>query len=270
MKLREYLAQPPSNEQDLKESLEKYTQILQGFATDERVEQLSTEALMSSTEEVKAWSESKTSQLLVLAGQNEPSTLERDDLSWISSAAVGFMQHLRDNRETVVLFLCQESSWQPKDILPQEIISSLLYQLLQKEPQVLQDESYASLSAQLEGRDICTLDLKVLVDLMIWILQLPRNGKRIYILLDRVDRCREESVRKVALLIALARVVTRSKSIIVKILVVVNTLYWNSFERDWEALKNSEFYDSQILRLYRRDQQMVSEIRACVIILSLC
>jgi hypothetical protein len=51
-------------------------------------------------------------------------------------------------------FLCQESSWQPKDVLPQEIVSSLLYQFLPKEPQVLQDDSYASISAKLEGKDI--------------------------------------------------------------------------------------------------------------------
>lgn len=229
---------------------------------DERVEQLSTETLLSSAEEVKVWVNSNSSQLLILAGRNELSTLERDDLSWLSPAAMGLLQYLRSNGKTVMYFLCQESSWQPKDILPQEIVSSLLYQLLQKEPQILQDDSYASLSAQLEGRDIRLLDLSVLVEIMIRILQqqLPRNGESIYIVLDRADKCKEESMRKVALLIAFARVVTQTKYAIVKILVVVNTLYWRSFEKDWETLKNSGFYDSDRVQQCQRDQRMVSRI----------
>jgi hypothetical protein len=198
IKFRGYLALPPSHEQDLEESLGKYTRILQGFTMDERVEQLSTETLLSSAEEVKVWVKSNSSQLLILAGRNEPSTLERDDLSWLSPAAMGLLHHLRSNGETVIHFLCQESLWQPKDILPQEIVSSLLYQLPQKEPQILQDDSYASLSAQLEERDIRSLDLNVLVEIMIRILQLLRNGERIYVVLDRADKCREESLRKVA------------------------------------------------------------------------
>ena len=80
VKFRGYLAQPPSLEHDLAESLEKYVNILEGFTIDERVEQLSTEALLSSSQKVKVWSEGKTSQLLILAGRNEPSTFERDDL----------------------------------------------------------------------------------------------------------------------------------------------------------------------------------------------
>ena len=193
---RGYLALPASYEQDLKESLRKYMCVLQGFTTDERVEQLSTQELMSSAEEAKVWSESNTSQLLILAGRNEPSTLERDDLSWLSPAAMGVVQHLRGNGTSVIHCLCQESSWQPKNILPQEVVSSLLYQLLQKEPQVLQGDSYASLSVQLDGRDIRTLDLNVLVEIMIQILQMQRNGESIYIVLDRADKCKEESVRK--------------------------------------------------------------------------
>jgi hypothetical protein len=264
IKCRGYLAQPPSHEEDLKKSLRNYARILQGFVTDERVEQLTTEELLSSVEEVKVWSKNNTSQLLILAGRNEPSTLERDDLSWLSPSAIGLVQQLRGNGETVTHCLCQESSWQPKDILPQEIVSSLLYQLLQKEPQVLQDDSYASLSAKLEGRDIRELDLNVLVNVMVQILQLSREGERIYMVLDRPDRCREEGVRKVALLIALARIVAQAKGAIVKILVVVNTLYWTSFEKDWEALKMLEYYDSEKVQRYQRDQQMVGGIRACL------
>lgn len=197
---------------------------------------------------------------------NELSTLEGDNLSWLSPAAIGLMQHLRDNGETVMHYLCQESSSQPKDILPQEIVSSLIYQLLLKQPEVLQGDSYASLSTQLEGRDIRVLDLNVLVEIMIQILHLPRHRERIYIVLDRADRCREETMRKVALLIALAKIVARAKCVIVKILVVVNTLYWETFERDWEALKRSEFYDSERVRQCQKDQQMVGRIRAHLIL----
>ena len=53
---RGYLALPASYEQDLNESLRKYMCVLQGFTTDERVEQLSTQELMSSAEEAKVWS----------------------------------------------------------------------------------------------------------------------------------------------------------------------------------------------------------------------
>ena len=268
MKFREYLAQPPSHEQDLEESLQKYTHILEGFTRDERVEQLSTEALLSSSQEVKVWSEGKASWLLILAGRNEPSTLERDDLSWLSPAAIDLVRHLKHNGKTVMHFLCQESSWQPKDVLPQEIVSSLLYQFLQKEPQVLQDDSYASLSAQLEGKDVRRLDLNVLVEIMIRILELPRNGKLVYIVIDGADRCREESARKLAFLIALTKVVAEAKSVVIKILVVVNTLYWGSFERDFKALTKSKFYDSEIVQQYQKDQQMVGEIMKCTIILS--
>jgi hypothetical protein len=95
---------------------------------------------------------------------------------------------------------------------------------------------------------------------MIQILQMQRNGKSIYIVLDRADKCKEESVRKIALLIALAKIVAQAKYAIVKILVVVNTLYWESFERDWEALKRSGFYDPGRVQQCQRDQQMVCEI----------
>jgi hypothetical protein len=69
-------------------------------------------------------------------------------------------------------------------------------------------------------------------------------------------------VRKLAFLVELAKVVAEAKGVIIKILVVVNTLYWGSFERDFEALTKSEFYDSERVQQYQRDQQMVGEIRA--------
>lgn len=257
VKFRNYLAQSPSQEQDLKASLTNYTNILQNFTTDERVEQLSTEELLSSCEEVKVWSQSNISQLLILAGRNEPSTLERDDLSWLSPAAMSLAQGLRDSREFVVHYLCQESSWQGKEVLPQEILASILYQFLQKEPQILQDESYASLSAQLEGRKIHELDMNVLVDILVQVLRLPRNAKRIYIVLDRVDRCKEESVRKIGFLMALLKVVAQTKGFYIKILVVINKLYWPSIDRDLKALEASEFYSSEKVQVIQRDQQMV-------------
>lgn len=256
IKFRSYLAQSPSQERDLKASLTNYGSILQNFATDERVEQLSTEELLSSFEEMKVWSQSNISQLLILAGRNEPSTLERDDLSWLSPAVMGLANDLRGSGESVVHYLCQESSWQAKDVLPQEILASILYQFLQKEPQILQDESYPSLSAQLEGKDIRMLDLDVLVDVMVHVLRLPRNAKRIYIVLDRIDRCREESVRKVTFLMSLLKVVAQTKGFYVKVLVVINKLYWPTLDKDWKALEASKFYSSERVKLFQRDQQM--------------
>ncbi|OBT50803.1 hypothetical protein VE04_08538 [Pseudogymnoascus sp. 24MN13] len=255
VKFRGYLAQPPSHkDKDLKESLARYTRILDGFSTNERVEQLSAEALLS-LDVVKVWSESNHSQLLILAGMNELSTLEGDNLSWLSPAAIGLMQNFTVNGKTVIHYLCQESSSQPKDIVPQEIVSSLIYQLLLKHEEVLQDEID---STQLEGGNIRVLDLNlnVLVEIMIQILHLLRHKEPIYIVLDRVDRCREKTMRKVTLLIALAEIVAREKCVIVKILVVVNTLYWETFERDWEALKKSKFYNSERVQQCKKDQQM--------------
>ncbi|CZR59497.1 uncharacterized protein PAC_09389 [Phialocephala subalpina] len=256
VKFRGYLAQSPSQDTDLKSSLASYTGILQSFTMDERVEQLSSEELLSSSKEVKSWSESNISQLLIVAGRNEPSTLERDDLSWLSPAAMGIVQQLRDNGETVVYYLCQESSWQSKELLPQEILASILYQILQKEPQVLQDDSYAFLSAQFEEKDIRMLDLDVLVDAMVQVLRLPRHSKRIYIVLDRIDRCKEESVRKVGFLMSLLKLVARTKGFYVKVLVIINKLYWQTLDKDWKALEASEFYGSDKIQLFQRDQQM--------------
>jgi hypothetical protein len=100
------------------------------------------------------------------------------------------------------------------------------------------------------------LDLDVLVDVVVQVLRLPRHSKRIYIVLDRIDRCKEESVRKVGFLMSLLKLIARTKGFYVKVLVVINKLYWQTLDKDWKALEASEFYGSDKIQLFQRDQQM--------------
>ena len=252
---RAFLGQTPEQERKHEDSLRTYKEHLNGFTTDERVEQLSTESLLSSAE-VKSWIESSDSKLLILHGMNERSRVEDDDVSWLSPSAVGLLDHLTEMGGVVVHYLCAPSPWSRKQPLQQVVIASLAYQILQKEPEVLQDDAYTTLRHVIEGKDVEEdLDPETALDFLTRILQLPRKNESIYILIDRLDRCEEDGMRNIKLLKELAKVVAEAKCT-VKFIVVINNFYWH-FENQWGKFKDSLNHPDRVLH-HQRDQEMVS------------
>lgn len=259
---RGFLGQTPEQERTHEVSLRTYKEHLDGFITDERVEQLSTESLLS-TPEIKAWIESPDSKLLILHGMNERSRVEDDDVSWLSPSAVGLIDHLTEQRHTVVHYLCAPSPWSRKQPLQQVVIASLAYQILQNEPEVLQVDAYTTLRHVIEGKNIEEdLDPETALDILTRILQLPRKKEKIFVLVDRIDRCNEEDgMRNIDFLKELAKVVGEARCT-AKVIVVINNFYWH-FENQLEKFKASVGNMDKVHH-YQRDQEMVSSHRSSI------
>ena len=134
----------------------------------------------------------KFSATHTIRGQNEATTLEEKDLSWLSPIAIDLVQSLHNQGETVAHFLCQEKPYHSKKVSPQSAILHLVYQLLQKHPTVLTPTADFDVLCSLmqdHHQPLQDIDLSTTTSVMLQALQMLRGAVPgpIYILINRMD-----------------------------------------------------------------------------------
>ncbi|MCJ1230269.1 hypothetical protein MMC12_006941 [Toensbergia leucococca] len=239
---------------DTVKSMKEYRSLLQKYIVDDdKRERLALEVLQN-TAEYRQWMNSQDSEMLILCGRNEESTWEIEDLSWLSPAAIDFAEHVQKQGTIVLHFLCQEKPLSSKTPSGQEVISNMIYQLLNKEPGILADiKEFNALQSQMKRRDMKKWDLSMTGDIMIKALEYLRGKGTIYLVIDRMDQFNEEESTRVDSLREVVRI-ARNSACTLKILTVVNTLFW-PLEKAWRRLEARRDGTLEYIRLLRRDQQ---------------
>ena len=234
--------------------MKEYRSLLQKYIVDDdKRERLALEVLQN-TAEYRQWMNSQDSEMLILCGRNEESTWEIEDLSWLSPAAIDFAEHVQKQGTIVLHFLCQEKPLSSKTPSGQEVISNMIYQLLNKEPGILADiKEFNALQSQMKRRDMKKWDLSMTGDIMIKALEYLRGKGTIYLVIDRMDQFNEEESTRVDSLREVVRI-ARNSACTLKILTVVNTLFW-PLEKAWRRLEARRDGTLEYIRLLRRDQQ---------------
>lgn len=185
----------------------------------------------------QTWRDSSHSCMLVLAGYNESPYLDGE--CWLSSIALDMIENFRKSEESDPYAFYILGRQEHNLLVP--VLSRIILQLLTLNPQVLQNEKqYAELHAELEeyqgavevekqsnneqeyGNTINTLLQKVALR----VLNLFDQAGPVWIILDRVDRCKSgKNDQRKKLMKALVHLLEKAV-VKVRVLVVVNGGDW--------------------------------------------
>ncbi|KAI1387951.1 uncharacterized protein F4822DRAFT_444459 [Hypoxylon trugodes] len=228
-------------------SLEQESTLLQKYKVDLKanLEYVSTDLermLGSRLEKFKnghdfrAWQDSSRSCMLILAGYNNIS-IYRTGECWLSPVALDMIESFRRPEQNdpcafYILGLQEHNLLYP-------VLSRIILQLLILNPQVLRDDTqYQELCAEIESyrttaqeqsrddRDCSNTLNDLLQNLALRVLNMFDPSKPIWIIIDRVDKCKlDRSSHRKRLMRALAYLVKNS-SVKIRVLVTVNGYDW--------------------------------------------
>ncbi|KAL9126195.1 MAG: hypothetical protein Q9217_004724 [Psora testacea] len=128
------------------------------------------------------WRANKYSCILRLSGHT---STEPTGLCWLSNTVPGLVEKLRLEGQHVVFHLTQRQHWMQDDVPVQEIVSSIIYQLLQLKPQTLHDRKWFDELHRRLKRDAWCTDLTLLCKTLVMVLE---EFEVTNIILDRIDR----------------------------------------------------------------------------------
>jgi len=98
------------------------------------------------------------------------------------------VETLREQGQPVVYHLSQRDNYMVEDVPAHEVPSSIVYQLLCLKPEILRDRKrFEDLSAKMRGSAWRTDDISVICGVL---RELFKELGRVYVVLDRVDRCK--------------------------------------------------------------------------------
>lgn len=175
------------------------------------------------------WSSTPCSSLLLLTGKNEQTFIEQAGAKcWLSPAAIELIQDHLAQGHPVTYELCLHTAYQQQkdDPTAREIMASFCIQLLGTFPRILRNShAFQQLEQIRIDPERKGYEIDDLTELLLTILNLIQQSEPVYIVLDRMDRCRSKGA-KLRVLKALLRV-ARETRCWVKIMVVVCAHFWN-------------------------------------------
>ena len=195
----------------------------------ERIEQL---GQITTDESYKAWRKSKESGVFVISGENDN---DRAHNCWASNVALDLINKMPIT-DTCAFHLFGPQEHEDSHL---HVLSSLIYQVLHLNKEILQDqteldEMLAKLRRYQRAEDESDKQ-KALEDVVSRALKMVSRHKTVWIILDRVDRCCSQTQHQSptgrrsrqgarAILNSLSRVALQGAS--VKVLAVVNRTDW--------------------------------------------
>lgn len=223
--------------------MQKYRRILDESLDTEQFEQMRDDRLVTfeRSKDYRTWLESKQACLLILSGYNEPSISDEDEC-WLSPIALNLIEHLsRPNGAVIIAYHLLPLR---RETLIHHVLPIVLLQLLRQKRQALRDEKeHAELCAELRKYDelsnkkekddmIEYTRIATLQKIALRVVNFFEESETVYIIVDRVDRCRDprKADHRKALVKALVRMVEGAKCNL-KILAVINGYDWIVEER---------------------------------------
>ncbi|CBX91214.1 hypothetical protein LEMA_P067220.1 [Plenodomus lingam JN3] len=224
-------------------TLEKYQRELDLHFEDWIYVELMTKSKLAAFENdpaIQAWQHSCHSQMLLLVGYNDRSYYDSIQC-WLSPVALHIIRHIRSIGEADAYTFQLIGQREPRSF--QHILSTIIFQLLKQNYQLLRNqEHYAGLFAELQtyqklfelsrqsgdGQDNHRLRAsESLQKVAFMILNLFSPEKTIWIVLDRVDRCRSypRSADGKKLLKSLVQLMEKA-TVKVRVLAVINGYDW--------------------------------------------
>jgi hypothetical protein len=209
------------------------------------------QASLETCSEYLRWRESSDSGLLFMSGCTAwyGRRLTGYVHCWLSPAAIFIAEEALREGAKVAFFSCLSDLW-PDFISVNTLLSSIIIQALSWKPETLRknDQDFRRiLRSTADGSDGGP-STRALVDLLQGVLAQLRDMGTLYIIIDRLDRCAEDSAQKLMDLLARVVTVVGDASFRVKIAVVVET---SGGAEGWRHHYLSE-YDCKLGRLFVR------------------
>ncbi|KAI9781850.1 MAG: hypothetical protein M1839_005642 [Geoglossum umbratile] len=211
--------------EDQRESLPEYNSGLYLLVKGSKRKEMRL-ATLGKEDEYARWLNCSHSCVLALSGQNHRSVASRNSLFWLSRAVTDMIEQLQERGQLVAYHLCQVRDGSAEDVL-----LSIIHQILKTKPSILRDTSQFDRLRGLTKRQAWrNKDIGAFSDILDGIISLlskqtPDSGP-IYIIIDRLDRCSSGQISRVQLVRALVRLATETVGL-VKIMVVTRDDIWN-------------------------------------------
>ena len=195
------------------------------------------EDLLQSETEYRRWLDGDEGALLLLSGMTAREGQKiLSGYSWLSPAAADMAERMRGQGDVIVAFYSCHPEWhvQPgNEPSMQEVVAGLIYQLVKQCPAIMKVNSQWRASA-LEiaswSRSKDKETMAAIFDATIDTLVTASAKKRVYLIVDRPDKCKA----KLVLLLRWLRKVVHHPGCRVKVLVVWDTAKSSLAEEDWE------------------------------------
>ncbi len=198
-RLRELLIIPSTSKHT---DIASYRKLLQqafpaGVTRQQPRTKLLAQAELEREEMYREWRESLQSCILLLYGKNWSGDVSTTTLNWLSSAACIVAEQCRTTDHIVAHYFCQVDYLVKKDerVSIQELISSVLYQILAHRPTLLSSgEVLQTLKETLSSKDWLddNNDISAMesgFDCLLELLKLFGEDDKITLVLDRMDNC---------------------------------------------------------------------------------
>ena len=157
---------------------------------------LMTHGRLDDEEMFQHWTQTETSCLLHLSGQNWSGASTNSTLLWLSPAATTVIERYRSTMAIVAFYLCQISYHVRKSerSYVQAVARNIIFQLIAQQPGILRSgELSRSLEAALDGDFVHSeeedLVLERTKDCILEVLRNFGGDERVLIVLDRPDQC---------------------------------------------------------------------------------
>ena len=198
-----------------------------------------TAELSRSTTHYQSWRESPSSCLLILAGMTmEEGQSYKSTLSWLSPAALHMVDTL-STEDKRVIFYCCHTGFHLQNPHTRSIVSNVLYRLIALQPELvrhrIQDLKAKVHSTEWNSSNDNTAT-RYCFDVLSEILENFPKGSEIYIVLDRIDLCKDPKYRFIA---ALQRVISKSR-IALKVALVMDRISQDNDRSHCRELLTSE------------------------------
>ena len=208
---------------------------------------------LKSKKEYSQWRKTRQSCILRLSGHT---STHHTGLCWLSGIIPGLMDIIRGEGQHVVFHLTQRQHYMPEEaqeVSMREIVSSIIFQLLQLMSQRLRNRKQFDELYQMLNKGTWSADLKSMCRMLVTVLE---EFEEMNIILDRIDRatCTGRAPRFVEKLL---ETLSTSKSN-TRILLVTNP----AFAMDWDIeLSDDMRRKDMYLEIAEWDQEVITPRR---------
>ncbi|MCJ1437026.1 hypothetical protein MMC27_006411 [Xylographa pallens] len=171
------------NDYDLGRVINEYRiMVNNAFRTLPRISPFNVDRLLQE-DTFKHWETNGRSCMMLLSGKTAAT---RTDFSWLTPATMYLADQCREKSQLTAIHYCHDEAFMEEDVPAQNVLSSIIYQLLETRMTILRDQSrYQALSDRISDAAWRAPDLKAPFAVLH---ELLNDKRKVYILLDRVDR----------------------------------------------------------------------------------
>ncbi|KAL8834561.1 MAG: hypothetical protein Q9170_003689 [Blastenia crenularia] len=156
--------------------------IHEAFKNPGRLKNLSIDRI-TQDDTFRHWENARGSSMMLLHGTT---AITKGDFSWLSPLVLHLIERYQDQRKLVFFHFCHDRTFMEPDTPLQDVLSSIIYQVLAARPSMLLDVSlYQELMSQSSDPNWHSISPEIILDSLIKLLDF---FPEVYLLIDRVDR----------------------------------------------------------------------------------